>query len=156
VISQSQIAARRNLARFVGLDAYEAAGGYVRRDLFSDAENAGYIADPDLLYKLATERLIAASQEVAKEGWGWVETRTKRDYSEVMAYKRLPSFSRELTTDEQAELDALIAKRDEADAKLNAYYDGETDEDACHRQLSRSRARRIIALYASVASLAPT
>ncbi|WP_242665845.1 ParB/RepB/Spo0J family partition protein [Paraburkholderia ginsengiterrae] len=127
-------ASRSHLARFVGLDAYEAAGGHVRRDLFSDAENAGYIADPDLLHKLATERLVAASQEVAKEGWAWVETRTKRDYGEVMAYGRLPSFSRELTTDEQTELDALIAKRDEADAKLNTYNDSEADEDDAQRE----------------------
>ncbi|PRX26130.1 hypothetical protein B0G75_12087 [Paraburkholderia sp. BL18I3N2] len=41
-----------------------------------------------------------------------------------MAYGRLPSFSRELTADEQAELDALIVKRDEADATLNASDEG--------------------------------
>jgi ParB family chromosome partitioning protein len=57
-------ASRSHLAKFVGLDAYEGIGGYVRRDLFSDAENAGYIADPELLHRLATDRLIAASQEV--------------------------------------------------------------------------------------------
>ncbi|CAB3804591.1 ParB/RepB/Spo0J family partition protein [Paraburkholderia fynbosensis] len=127
-------ASRSHLARFVGLDAYAAAGGYIRRDLFSDAENAGYIADPDLLHRLAAERLVAASQEVAAEGWGWVETRTKRDYGEVMAYGRLPSFSRELTADEQAELDALIVKRDEADAKLNGCEDGEVVEDDERRE----------------------
>ncbi|HEX7911049.1 MAG TPA: ParB/RepB/Spo0J family partition protein [Paraburkholderia sp.] len=136
-------ASRSHLARFVGLDVYEAAGGHVRRDLFSDAENAGYIADPDLLHKLATERLVAASQEVAKEGWGWVETRTKRDYGEVMAYGRLPSFSRELTTDEQTELDALIVNRDEADAKLNACYDSEADEDDAQREPLEEQAYRL-------------
>ena len=54
-------ASRSHLAKFVGLDAYEAAGGYVRRDLFSDAENAGFITDPDRLHRLATDRLVAAS-----------------------------------------------------------------------------------------------
>jgi ParB family chromosome partitioning protein len=61
-------ASRSHLARFVGLDAYEAAGGYVRRDLFSDAENAGYIANPDLLHKLATERLVAARRRSQTKG----------------------------------------------------------------------------------------
>ncbi len=43
-ITRTEIdASRSRLVRFVGLDVYEAAGGYVRRDLFSDDENAGYI-----------------------------------------------------------------------------------------------------------------
>ncbi|MDS0858663.1 ParB N-terminal domain-containing protein [Burkholderia pseudomultivorans] len=38
-ITRAEIdASRSRLVRFVGLAAYEAAGGYVRRDLFSDAE----------------------------------------------------------------------------------------------------------------------
>jgi hypothetical protein len=32
--------------------------GRVRRDLFSDDENAGYIEDAALLHRLATERLV--------------------------------------------------------------------------------------------------
>ncbi|WP_181309409.1 ParB/RepB/Spo0J family partition protein [Paraburkholderia sp. BL18I3N2] len=78
-------ASRSHLARFVGLDAYAAAGGYIRRDLFSDAENAGYIADPDLLHRLAAERLVAASQEIAAEGWGWLRTHTTCERSATMA-----------------------------------------------------------------------
>ncbi|CAE6960033.1 hypothetical protein [Paraburkholderia domus] len=42
--------------------------GYVRRDLFSDDQNAGYIVDADLLHRLATDRLIELSQAVAAEG----------------------------------------------------------------------------------------
>jgi hypothetical protein len=57
--------------RFVSLAAYEAAGGYVRRDLFSDDENAGYIADAELLQKLVAQKLDATAAEVQAEGWGW-------------------------------------------------------------------------------------
>jgi len=65
-ITKAEIDARDNaLAKFVGLDAYEAAGGFVRRDLFSDGEHAGYITDADLLHRLATDRLIEISQAVA-------------------------------------------------------------------------------------------
>lgn len=129
-------ASRSHLAKFVGLDAYEGAGGYVRRDLFSDAENAGYIADPELLHRLATDRLIAASQEVTQEGWGWTETRTKRDYSEMLSFGRLESVSRIYTPEEQTQLDALISTRDAATDALNAYYDdtdGEEDEELYER-----------------------
>jgi ParB family transcriptional regulator, chromosome partitioning protein len=129
-------ASRSHLAKFVGLDAYEGVGGYVRRDLFSDAENAGYIAYPELLHRLATDRLIAASQEVTQEGWGWTETRTKRDYSEMLSFGRLESVSRIYTPEQQTQLDALISTRDAATDALNAYYDdtdGEEDEELYER-----------------------
>ncbi|RKE23734.1 ParB family chromosome partitioning protein [Paraburkholderia sp. BL23I1N1] len=129
-ITQTELDARDNaLAKFVGLDAYEAAGGYVRRDLFSDDQNAGYIADPDLLHRLATDRLIELSQAVAAEGWLFVETRTRGDVMEMMRYGRLPSTSRKPTKLEKTELAALVAVRDAAQAELDAYYDEDGEED---------------------------
>ncbi|SMG61589.1 ParB/RepB/Spo0J family partition protein [Paraburkholderia susongensis] len=136
-ITQTEIDVRRSaLARFVGVEAYEAAGGYVRRDLFSDDENAGYISDPDLLNRLAADRLTVAAQEVQAEGWGWVETRTKFDYSELCRFGTLDTVMRSCTAEEQGELDALVAARDEAQAKLDAYYENDDDtldEDAVEK-----------------------
>ena len=117
------------LARFVGLDAYEAAGGRVRRDLFSDDENAGFIEDGELLHRLATERLIELSQATAKEGWGWIETRTRFDAMEVMRHGRIASTTRQPTKKEKAELAELTATRDAAQAELDAYYDEDGEED---------------------------
>ncbi|KVK80917.1 hypothetical protein WS90_16720 [Burkholderia cepacia] len=82
-------ASRSRLVRFVGLTAYEAAGGYVRRDLFSDDEHAGYIADADLLQCLVAQKLDAAAVTVRVEGWGWTETRVERDVLELNRYGRL-------------------------------------------------------------------
>jgi ParB family chromosome partitioning protein len=75
-----------------------------------------------------------SSQEIACEGW-WIETRTRRDDNEMFGFARLHSVSREPTPEEQAELDALIVKRDAASDALNAYYDtdGEPDEDEQER-----------------------
>ncbi|WP_321969212.1 ParB/RepB/Spo0J family partition protein [Paraburkholderia tropica] len=118
------------LAKFVGLDAYEAAGGFVRRDLFSDDRNAGYIADADLLHRLATERLIELSQTIADEGWSFVETRTRLDQAGLIQFDRIASTSRKPTKEEKAELAALVAVRDEAKAALDAYYaDQDSEED---------------------------
>ncbi|WP_238554895.1 chromosome partitioning protein ParB [Paraburkholderia hospita] len=130
-ITTAEIDARENaLAKFVGLEAYEAAGGRVRRDLFSDDQNAGYIEDADLLHRLATDRLIELSQGVCAEGWAWVETRTRYDALEIMRHGRIPSTTRQPTQAEEDELAALVAKRDAAHMELNAYYDedGEPDE----------------------------
>lgn len=68
-ITRTEIdASRSRLVRFVGLAAYEAAGGYVRRDLFSDNENAGFIADAELLQRLAGDKLEAVAGEVRRRG----------------------------------------------------------------------------------------
>jgi ParB family transcriptional regulator, chromosome partitioning protein len=129
-ITSEEIDVRNNpLVAFVTLDAYEAAGGFVRRDLFSDSDNAGYIADAGLLQRLATERLVAIAQTVSEEGWKWVETRIKRDYSELSAYGRLSSHSRDMTKNEASEFAKLQKVRDKAIKALDAYYDDESIEE---------------------------
>jgi ParB family chromosome partitioning protein len=128
-ITRTEIdASRSRLARFVGLATYEAAGGYVRRDLFSDDENAGYIADANLLQRLVAQKLDAAAEEVRAEGWGWVETRVERDVLELNRYGRLQPVHRPYTEDEQREIDALAAQRDELAERLDAL--SEDDENA--------------------------
>jgi hypothetical protein len=59
------------LAKFVGLKAYEKAGGQVRRDLFSESGES-YLQDIGLVQKLATEKLTKVADEIkAAEGWAW-------------------------------------------------------------------------------------
>ncbi|MDR5832552.1 ParB/RepB/Spo0J family partition protein [Caballeronia sp. LP006] len=129
-ITNEEVEVRNNpLVGFVTLAAYEAAGGFVRRDLFSDDENAGYIADAALLQQLATDRLIEVAQTISGEGWKWVETRVKRDYSELSAYGRLSSRTRDMTTKEEREFAKLQKARDMATNALNAYYDDESGDE---------------------------
>ncbi|MCC8403334.1 ParB/Srx family N-terminal domain-containing protein [Paraburkholderia sp. MMS20-SJTN17] len=120
-ITRAEIdASRSRLVRFVGLAAYEAAGGYVRRDLFSDDGNSGYIADAELLQKLVSQKLDAAAAEVQAEGWGWTETRVERDFAELNRYGRLRPVQRPYTEVEQREMDALTAQQDELAEKIEA------------------------------------
>lgn len=64
-------AAGSALVRFVGIEAYEAAGGVVRRDLFDDAQSR-FLSDPALLERLATEKLGRWPARCAtKAGSGW-------------------------------------------------------------------------------------
>lgn len=56
---------------FVGRQAYEAAGGIVREDLFSQQEGEG-TADLALLETLTLQKLDAVAQEICTtEGWTW-------------------------------------------------------------------------------------
>lgn len=53
----------------VGLNVYEAAGGEIRHDLFSDC---GFVTDPLLLDSLTLQALeTIAAQLAAHEGWAW-------------------------------------------------------------------------------------
>ena len=74
-----RFAAALTLARLVGLDAYTAAGGPIIRDLF-DAKDAGYLADRDLVMRLAAARMGEAVSAVQAEGWKWVTPEISRDY----------------------------------------------------------------------------
>jgi ParB family chromosome partitioning protein len=130
------------LVAFVTLDAYIAAGGYVRRDLFSESENAGYIADMALLQQLATEHLLVVAQDVSAEGWSFVETRVKRDFSELSAYTHITPQARDMTKKEAEQYAKLEKTRDKASSALDAYYSDEAiDEDDDKRDALEDAAR---------------
>jgi len=56
-LTEADVAVTDKRVRFIGLDSYEAAGGTVKRDLFSDDED-GWIEDATLLDRLASEKLV--------------------------------------------------------------------------------------------------
>ena len=75
--------------RFVGLDAYKAAGGRVEVDLFGeDDERNVQVLDADLLDRLAAEKLEAAGREHS-EGWRWIETRLELEWNAADRFGRL-------------------------------------------------------------------
>jgi len=64
--------------RFIGRDAYEAAGGYVREDLFSQDEGDG-TADSVLVERLVQEKLERIALDIQqREGWAWSRGRAAR------------------------------------------------------------------------------
>lgn len=66
------------LARYVGREAYEAAGGHVREDLFGEDV---WFLDSELLTRLATEKMETARSKHLAEGWKWAEVSlTRPDY----------------------------------------------------------------------------
>ncbi len=100
------------LARFVGLESYEAMGGRVRHDLFGD--EGGYLMDGALLQKLAEEKLVAAAETVrVNEGWGWAEGRTSFSYSDKAAFQQCYRRPKTLTEAEQIEVDRLTLAYDD-------------------------------------------
>ena len=60
------------LARYVGLDSYEEAGGRIDTDLFFEEGDRQILLDPALLEKLATSKALAEAKEKAKKD-GWLD-----------------------------------------------------------------------------------
>ena len=73
VLTQTSVPGHDPRVRLVGLDAYQAAGGRVQRDLFTE-DGGGWLTDAALLERLVGERMEAAAAQVQAEGWKWVVT----------------------------------------------------------------------------------
>lgn len=112
-------ASRDALARFVGLDAYEAAGGGVRRDLFSDEQQCGYLTDPGLLETLARHKLAAVVEQVQREGWGWVEAAPRATSAELHGFQRVRRTRRAPSRAEAKRIAKLERKQTELQDRLD-------------------------------------
>ncbi|WP_459203486.1 ParB/RepB/Spo0J family partition protein (plasmid) [Ralstonia pseudosolanacearum] len=125
------------LARFVGLDAYEAAGGAVRRDLFSD-ENSGYLSDADLLHRLCDEKLEAEAQALRDAGWSWAEVRRSFDAGEFSRYGRLRAIEVPPSPEAAEQLRVLREQAEALDAEYDALY--EAEDERCDEVYEKSEA----------------
>jgi ParB family transcriptional regulator, chromosome partitioning protein len=104
-LTEGQIAADDRRVAFVGIEAYEAAGGTVIRDLFD--EEGGYLADAALLNRLVREKLQRVAEPVLAEGWKWVEVAPEFDYERASAMSSIDTVPKALSDDEQAAFAAL-------------------------------------------------
>ncbi len=71
-LTKGEIESTDPRAKFIGLEAYEAAGGPTHKDLF-DEDGTCYLRDAALLDRLVAEKLDAEAEKLRAEGWGWVE-----------------------------------------------------------------------------------
>jgi ParB family chromosome partitioning protein len=102
-----RVAATDKRAIFVGVEAYEAAGGVIERDLFTE-DHGGYFTDPGLLDRLALEKLAVVAESVRAEGWRWASV--SLDYPPAHGLKRVYPKSRPLADADQARLDEVSAQ----------------------------------------------
>jgi ParB family chromosome partitioning protein len=122
MLTRDHVRSTERLARFVGLEAYEAAGGGVVRDLF--AEDAGtFLTDPPLLAKLALEALERAAEPLRAEGWKWVEPMLEASGLYNSGYGRIYPQVRELDDEEQAQIDALAEECEALQAQVEDYVE---------------------------------
>ena len=125
LLTEDRVPATSAIVHFVGLEAYEAAGGRIDRDLFAEEDERGiWFDDPNLLNKLAMDSLQAAARELETR-WKWAEARLDVDWSATAAFGRVRPQPAEPTDEEKAEIERLRTRNDEL---ANMDDDGWTEE----------------------------
>ena len=113
MLTEERVPANAAVARFVGVEAYEAAGGTVMRDLFADEHEHGvWFEDPALLDTLAMAKLRAAADELATR-WKWAVPMIETAWSDTASYGRVEPQPGVPTDEEKAEIDRLSTRHDE-------------------------------------------
>ena len=152
MLTQDRIPAAAAIATFVGVDAYEAAGGVVDRDLFADQDEWGiWFEDADLLGKLAMDRLQAAADELATR-WKWAEARIEVNWSDLARFGRVHPTPGETTDEEKAECERLHVRHDEL---VNMDEDEWTEELAAEAEAIETRLAEIDAAVEARAVFRP-
>lgn len=106
-----------------GLDVYRAAGGEVRRDLFTGDGSGGFISDESLLDSLVANKLAVQAESLRAEGWGWVDVWMEFDHQQFYRMGAAPRATQDLPKDVQAKIETLGAERVEIEAEQEAMHE---------------------------------
>lgn len=140
IAGDDETASDNPLAKFVTVEAYEAAGGPVRRDLFSD-EGECFLLDSALLERLAMAKLQAEADKLAtRDGVKWVDVHLRWNWGLSGKYRDCKTSQREPRAGEAMTLRKLRAALE----KISKEQDGLT-EDEYYEQADELEAQRLAA-----------
>lgn len=131
LLTEGAVRASDKRAQFVGIDAYQAAGGTVMRDLFQQ-DDGGWLQDPALLDHLVNEKLTRETDALRAEGWKWVEVATDFPYGHTFGLRHIGGVPSALTNEEAATREAL---RSEYEQIEQTYTEAEELPDEVDRRL---------------------
>ncbi len=130
LLTEERVPGRTAVARFVGVEAYEAAGGAVMRDLFADEHEHGvWFEDPVLLDKLAMTKLQAAADELATR-WKWAVPMIEAAWDNTARYGRIEPQPSVPSDEERVEIEKLEARYDEIRGLDDDAWTQETVDEA--------------------------
>lgn len=118
MLTETAVRASDKRAAFVGIEAYEAAGGIVLRDLFQ-SDDGGWLQDPVLLDQLVAEKLKAEAETIAAEGWKWIDVAVSFPYGHQHGLRQLVGATVDLTEEEHATREALREEYDRIEAEYS-------------------------------------
>ena len=129
-LTEKHMSGAHPIARYAGIEKYEAAGGRVVRDLFPETDTDTWLEDPEIARQVATERLETHAKRLKRE-WSWVETMLEAPEHHVL--RRFARIEPKPTDEEATRLSAI-------EDRIEAIYDSEegVDDDG-HKELRTLR-----------------
>ncbi len=133
-VTDSEVdAATDPLARYVGVEAYHAAGGVSRSDLFSEDGASVLLGDGALLERLTLEKLAPEVERLKAEGWQWVTPMPRATHHDLYTFHRVQASRREPSAKQAKRMKQLHDEQ----ASIESQYDGEdegVDTDALEQR----------------------
>lgn len=131
-LTETQVPSDDRRARYVGRDAYQAAGGAIIRDLF-DEQSEGYFTDAGLLNRLAREKLQRHARKIVGEGWKWVSVDLDFDHGLASTMRRIGPT---LGPEEQEKMEDMLARRTDMYEAADEEREIEGDLDALEQEIA--------------------
>ena len=132
MLTEGAVRASDKRALFIGVEAYEAAGGTVMRDLF-EGDDGGWLDDPGLVLRLVVEKLEREAESIRAEGWKWTEVALDFAYGHHFGLRQLRGDRVPLTAEEEATREALRAEYDQIE---ETYADRDNLSEEVERRFS--------------------
>ncbi len=118
-LTQNEVRGANFIAKYVGVDDYQKAGGKLRTSLFDDDV---FLIDSNLLDKLSKAKLEKDIEALKAEGWTWVEELKSAFWEVADKYDRIYPEGREYAVEEASRLkqiEALVEAAHESDEDLS-------------------------------------
>ena len=131
MLTEKTVPASDKRVLFVGIDAYENAGGVVMRDLFQQ-DDGGWLENIGLLETLVSKKLKTEAEMIAAEGWKWIEVATEFPYGHDHGLRELDGVPADLTEGERHTREALRTEFDQLEAR---YQDADELPDEVDQRL---------------------
>ena len=126
MLTEGAVRASDKRAQFIGVTAYEEAGGTVLHDLF-ESDAGGWLQDVGLVDMMVAEKLNEQAVTVSAEGWKWVELAPDFAYGHTYGLRQLRGEPVALTPEEETTLAALQQEADDIET-ASAEAEELTDE----------------------------
>ena len=126
MLTEGAVRASDKRAQFVGIAAYEEAGGTILNDLFQ-GDDGGWLQDVDLIDMMVAEKLNETAVTIGAEGWKWTEAAPDFAYGHTYGLRQLRGTVTPIGDEEETAAQALQQELD--DLETAAAETGElTDE----------------------------
>lgn len=127
-LTEERTPSSANVAKFIGIKAYRAAGGTITKDLFTGRHDSGtWLNDSRILHDLAHKKLSYALKGHS-EGWKWTEARPELTWEQKQQFNRLTPVPAPMTDEETAQKLVLEAELVDADYNRKWELDRKIDD----------------------------